>query len=82
MYFARKHFNRLQYTILYLVSFFELVLKWLAGLILGILKPEWRAKRRGFAKTMAVFASRQLGKPGEWMTHWTKGKATRAGIAI
>ncbi len=82
MYFARKHFSRMHYFVLYLVSFFELVLKWLAGLVLGIFKPEWKAKRRGYAKTLSVLASPQFGQPGEWMKRWMQGKTTQAGLAL
>lgn len=82
LYFARKHFSRWQYAILYLVSFFELVLKWLAGLVLGIFKQEWMAKRRGYARTLFVLSSPPFSRPGEWMARWTQTKTTQAGLAL
>jgi GT2 family glycosyltransferase len=82
MYFARKHFSRMQYIILYLVSFFELVLKWLAGLVLGIFAPEWRAKRKGYAKTLAIMMSPQFRNPAEWLERWMGGKTAKVGLVL
>lgn len=54
LYFAYKHFSRLQYGILWLVSMVELVLKWKAGLFLSFFGPRWRRKRKGYAGALAL----------------------------
>lgn len=59
LYFAYKHFSRLQYGILWLASVVELALKWKVGLFFSLFSPRWRRKRKGYAGALAlVFSGR------------------------
>lgn len=54
MYYANKYFSRLQYSVLWLVSMAELVLKWKVGLLLSFFSLRWRRKRKGYAGALAL----------------------------
>lgn len=76
LYFAKKNFARWQYAVLFLISFFELVLKWAVGTLLGIYKPEWRRRRRGYGRTLAFLLSARFRRPEEWLKEgWGKQEA-------
>jgi GT2 family glycosyltransferase len=54
MYYAYKHFSRLQYGILWLASVVELALKWKVGLFFSLFSSRWRRKRKGYAGALAL----------------------------
>ncbi|MGH8003311.1 MAG: glycosyltransferase family 2 protein [Limisphaerales bacterium] len=57
LYYARKHFSRLQYGILWLASAGELVAKWAGGFFLSFFSHRWKEKRRGYAGALALIFS-------------------------
>ena len=60
LYYAHKHFSRLQYGILWMVSTGELTVKWGIGLFTSLFSCRWREKRKGFAEAL------QLTFSGRW----------------
>ena len=60
LYYAHKHFSRLQYGILWMVSIGELAVKWGIGVFTSLFSCQWREKRKGYAGAM------QLAFFGRW----------------
>lgn len=60
LYYAHKHFSRLQYGILWMISIGELAVKWGLGLFSSLFSFRWREKRKGYAEAL------QLAFSGRW----------------
>jgi len=57
LYYAHKHFSRIQYDVLWLTSVLELAGKWGIGLLLSLTYERWRKKRAGYAGALALIFS-------------------------
>ncbi len=57
LYYAHKHFSRLQCGILWFTSAGELAAKWAVGFFLSFFSRRWKEKRRGYAGALSLLFS-------------------------
>ncbi len=73
LYYAHKHFSRLQYGILWSSSVGELVAKWIVGFFLSLFSHRWKEKRRGYGGGLALIFSGRW-KDAEQLTQEQAGE--------
>ncbi len=71
LYYAHKHFSRMQYGIVWLVSAVELAAKWVVGFFLSFFNQRWKEKRRGYAGALFLLLSGRWKNPEKLMQKQT-----------